>query len=160
MLVLTVALIVPATASAQEVLAPPGNSAIDEYVETVPSADGPKHSLRPTPASGVSRATGGELKAYGADGQAVLELTQADGAPARTAPSKTSGKPGRGPSGSTRPSDDVADAVTGSSGSVVNAAVKAVAEPSPGGLGLLLPLMMAGTAAVGVAIAVRRSRRS
>src|SRR4051794_18395285 len=87
----------PAAAHGQGAVAPPGNSAVDEYVETIPSADGNK---RPSAgkggssgASSLPASTRKKLEAAGRDGQAVLALSNSgDAAPA----SAGSGAVGKG----------------------------------------------------------------
>jgi hypothetical protein len=147
------ALLAPAAASAQETNAPPGNSGIDEYLETVPSASGNRPTgrilsgrpgTRPTPER-AARA----LRGRGRDAQAPERLVR------ETAPRQASrGRARGGRTGATEPPGaggdsplrSVARAVTGDGGG--------------GGMGaaLLAILLGALAAATGLA-AIRVVRR-
>jgi hypothetical protein len=83
---LLLAVAAPASAGTTDCVAPPGTAAIDEYCETVPSATGDKgggaRSAQP-----LDRSTRSELRAQGADGQALAGLLSSDGT------SEPAGKP-------------------------------------------------------------------
>jgi hypothetical protein len=72
-LVLGVAVLIPATAGARnKVIAPPGNSGLDQYVETIPDASGnriPSHG-RPPSLGNLGR----ELQSQGSAGQATARV--------------------------------------------------------------------------------------
>jgi hypothetical protein len=149
------ALALPAAAGAQDTNAPPGNSGIDEYLETVPSASGD----RPTGGGGASRA--GEntgrvpsvvaegLSGRGADGHAVEDLVRSSPAAARAhRGGETSGAKPYGPVAEPRgdsPLSSVARAVGGDDG---------------GGMGAVLPAILLGAlAAFAAVVVVRLGRR-
>lgn len=72
-----VLLVLPAGAWAQATNAPPGNSAIDEYLETVPVAGGSRAPHRPDPKPGSSILTPaqrGVLERYGAEGRQLAHV--------------------------------------------------------------------------------------
>lgn len=65
------AALLPAAAAAQSGTAPPGNSAVDQYRESVPTPDGPRRSL--------SERERSELRRLGADGAALAEAIDRQG---------------------------------------------------------------------------------
>jgi hypothetical protein len=149
---LVVLLAAAASASARNrVLAPPGNSAISQYVEVVPTASGgrPASGIHPgggSPGAGsqglLPAATAKALAARGTDGAAVASLARA------TAPAVGAGKgpiqplpAGAGAS----PATSLLKAVTGSS--------------SSGGLGILLPVLL-GASVLGAGLLAWRKRRA
>ena len=76
---LAVLLILAGPAGAQtDCVAPPGNAAIEQYCETIPSATGGSGggATAPTPLEPDARA---ELRAAGPDGQALAQLLASDG---------------------------------------------------------------------------------
>ena len=70
-LLLLAALALPAGASAQECIAPPGTAAVDEYCETVPDAAGDRGS--PAPPQRVSPGTLSALREQGEDGARLAD---------------------------------------------------------------------------------------
>ena len=132
---------VPGAALAQERNVPPGNSEIDQYVESVPGADGDR-GVGTTPPRRRNRALSGrtrrELDALGPDGKAAARLAESN-APARAR--RAGGGDQRDVKGEGSGADAVVDAVTGSSSD---------------GLGVFLPIGLAAIAAVAVGLAVRR----
>jgi hypothetical protein len=147
---LFIGLAVPTAASAVTTTAPPGNSGVDQYLEVVPTAGGSR------PANGKSgaplpRRLQRALDDQGADGRALRRITEAT-APA--AARRTSRKPrdsveaGRpGALSASRPS------------SVLSSAVGALHTGSAaGGMGLLLPLLLIGSAAAAGVVALLRRR--
>ena len=145
----------PGLASARtRTLAPPGNSAISQYVEVVPTAsDGrPAATIHPAggPRSGgpgtgqsgpLSRRATAQLDARGQAGRGVASLVRS------TAPAGPgSGRPQALTSGGGSPVGSVLRALTGSS--------------SSGGLGVLLPLILAASFLGAGAVALLRRRRS
>jgi hypothetical protein len=136
----------PSVAAAQQVL-PPGNSAVNQYTESVPTAKGNakvKHRADRRPAKVIGSRNAHRLEAAGPQGQATAEVAAAT-APARTvdkaAPSRNRGQ---GPAGSSGLRKVIAEA-TGSSDS--------------GELGLLLPLLILCALAGSAVYAWRRYRR-
>jgi hypothetical protein len=144
---LTMALASPALAQSPNTNAPPGNSAIDEYLETVPGAGGDSHPGPPEgDGGGATDAARQKLSRMGSDGRALARLVAA------TAPAGTDRA-------------HRADAAGGSAtagthaGSPVGAALAAaVGRDDGGGLGLLLPAILLGSM-VGVIVLVVLRRR-
>jgi hypothetical protein len=130
-----------AHAQAPDTNAPPGNSAIDEYLETVPGATGAKPPRRPgqrAPSGALTAAQRRQLDAQGPDGRelaAVVDATAAEPAPkaggSRRTPKEAAIDPGTG-------------AVKGAQArSPVRAALAAAVGPNDGeGLGVLLPVIL------------------
>jgi hypothetical protein len=168
---LALTLAAPAAAK-NRTLAPPGNSAIGQYVESVPTASGsqPTNSIHPAgggahsggsagggtggggPSSGagtaVSAATLQSLASHGSDGQATAALARATAPTASTA----GGSPGHGSSTLNH---------GGSSGSPFSAVLSALGGSSTGGgLGVLLPIILIGTLLGAGALALLRRRRT
>ena len=138
------ALALPATAQAQpaQTNAPPGNSAIDEYLETVPGASG---NTRPRPpgqggSSVLPAAERARLERLGADGKALADAVEAT-APAKRAAVAPDPLEGAGRS----PARGLLDAVGGNDGG--------------NGMGVLLPaiLVAALLGAIGLGLLRRRS---
>jgi len=137
-------------------VAPPGNSGVDQYVEVIPSAGGPV----PTPKGGsesggnaLSPQTARRLRAQGSDGRALSAIVES------TAPAGARGSR-RG-----RADSDRTGSTPSRSGSQASPAVPtAVSSLSLGsdvdGMGLLLPALLVGSAAVIGAIFLTRRRRS
>ena len=162
----------PATAAPQYV-APPGNSAVDEYTEAVPGPGGA------TPVgSGPERAGGRsslpartqrELRRSGPDGAAAAELadrTAVDSAgpeaaarDSRTAQSgKNAGSDGESGAGGGTP--DSGQASTAEGDTVLSQVADAVGG-SGQGMGAALPIVLVSALLVAVGVALgRRSRRS
>jgi hypothetical protein len=146
MALVVLALALPALAHAQapQTNAPPGNSAVDEYLETVPGASG---NARPRPprsgaAAGVlTRAERARLQRLGPDGKTLADAVDA------TAPAtkKHASEPQLGEGAGRSPARELLDAVGGDDGG--------------GGMGLLLPaiLLAALLAAITVVLLRRRS---
>jgi hypothetical protein len=154
------ALLLPSAAAAQapQTNAPPGNSAIDEYLETVPSATGNKPP--PHPGQGgektgaLTPAQRKQLDALGPDGRELAAVVDATGsAPARGATTGGGTAAGRAVETST---GDVSGA---QARSPLRAALSAAVGPHDGeGMGALLPVILL-TSLLGVmAIAVLRRR--
>jgi len=83
-LLLALVLLAPATAARGDAtLAPPGNSAVTEYLETVPNAMGQSPPRPGAPASGaLSASRRAALVRLGADGRALAAVVDATAAPA------------------------------------------------------------------------------
>lgn len=150
------ALALPAAAGAQETNAPPGNSGIDEYLETVPSASGD----RPAGGGGASPAAEGTgrvpsvvadaLRGRGADGRAVEDLV-------RSSPRSARGHRGAEMSGA-KPHGPVAEPRGDSPLSSVARAVGG--GDDAGGMGAVLPaILLGGVAALAAVVVVRLGRR-
>jgi hypothetical protein len=149
---LALALASPALAQSPNTEAPPGNSAIDEYLETVPGAGGDSH---PGPqggdGGGSNDAAQRKLVQMGPDGRALARLVAATG-----------------PAGGTHRTHQTAPAerpvtlsLTGAhASSPVGAALAAAVgrDDGGGGLGLLLPAILLGSAAGVIVLVVLRRR--
>ena len=139
----------PSSAGAQtpQTNAPPGNSAIDEYLETVPGATG---NQRPRTPSGdgsdatLTPAQRARLERLGPDGKALADAVDA------TAPAPTKAGEGRAPAiapdsaQGRSPLSEVLDAATGDDGG--------------GGMGIVLPAILLLTLFGVIALAVARRR--
>jgi hypothetical protein len=146
-LVTLVLLAVPAGAAAQapQTNAPPGNSAIDEYLETVPSASGNQVPSAPGAAGsagnrgGLTPAQRTKLERLGPDGKALANAVDATAPPSATKSSKQiDGGNGRSPISA------VFDAATGSDGG--------------GGMGVVLPIILLASLLGVIALVVLRRR--
>ena len=167
-------LALPAGAAARGpiVLAPPGNSAVSQYAEVVPTAGGGGKPR--APGEQVGGLSAGQRRSYeglGVDGRTLVAITDA------TAPqSAVSGNDaashhsrraivGSGPAAATELSALAADsrrALSRSSAeSLGNVILDAATGGSSGGMGIFLPalLVAAGLGAIGLA-ALRRARNS
>jgi hypothetical protein len=145
-------LLAPPSALAQRAgtNAPPGNSAIDEYLESVPSADGntPTGSVvrgRPRPLGG---AAGRALRGEGQDGRALEEIITATAPPKAIRTAERGGSAVRAPGDTAKgrsPIRSVADALlTGSGGG--------------SGMGAAFPLLLIVLAAGTLVLGLRRRR--
>jgi hypothetical protein len=147
---------VPSAASARvRKFAPPGNSAINQYVENVPTAGGgrPTGTIKKGGGGGgsgvLSKAIQGALAHDGANGRAAAALASA------TAPSPNNALTARSKAGLG------AAALIGSS--PLDSILRAASGSSPsGGLGPWLPVILIAIALGGGALALRRglARRS
>jgi hypothetical protein len=136
----------PAAATAQEpsTNAPPGNSAIDEYLETVPGATGNQRPRAPAGGSAAGALTPAQrarLQRLGSDGRILVGVVDAT-SPARTSTRKRPTVPaaahGRSPLG------EVIDAAAGRDGGA--------------GMGVVLPAILLASLLVVVALVVARRR--
>ncbi len=146
-LALVAALCLPPLASAQaETVAPPGNSALDEYLQTVPGSSGDK---RPgAPRATLAPAARRRLERRGANGRALAAIV--DG---------TSERQASRPGASARRSTVVVPGVVGSTPprAVARAATGDVAGD---GLGIVLPGVLLASAFAMTAVVIRRRRSS
>lgn len=138
-----------AATAAAPAAAPPGNSAVNQYTETFPTAEGPRetNSLQTARPRSPRRALGApkarRLQASGADGRRLAALAAA------TAPRRAAGRSAAGGQGQTR---------GGSAGAAV--AGQALGTSSSGRLGLVLPLIIVASVVWAVSFAWRRRLRS
>jgi len=144
LLVALVLLAGPAAASAQAppTNAPPGNSAIDEYLETVPGATGDQVPRRPG-AGGkpvLTPAQRKRLEALGPDGKALADAVDATAPPAAKPARKIDLDDVKGRS----PITAVFEAATGSDGGE--------------GMGIVLPIILLGSLLGTIALVVLRRR--
>jgi hypothetical protein len=143
---------------AAQPLVPPGNSAVNQYTETFPTAKGAAKTrkggkrVNRSPAKVLGTDNARRLQAEGGVGREVAAVVAAT-APTATAPSATqpdraprdSGSNGAGPSGSSGFGEVIAQA-TGSSDS--------------GGLGIVLPLLILAAIAASAIYFWRQRRRA
>ena len=139
-------------------VAPPGNSGVSEYQENVPSAGGgvPVTNLPATgaPSQALPHSVVTQLDHAGAAGRATAQLAD------RTAPrvvrhvrgSHTTTPPGRSGSGASINEPSAASVGSQLSDSVIGG--------RGGGLGLLLPVVLAGSLTVAAAVVLARRRRT
>jgi hypothetical protein len=169
---LALALAVPSLAQARvHKIAPPGNSGVGQYVETVPTADGgqPTNTVHPGGVGGTAGrggtgggagSTGGgaiaastqrALAKQGPTGAATVALAKAT-APHNAQPAAHSGAAAVRPAGA---------AGLGGQGSSPSASVlKALAgSTSGGGLGPLLPIVLIGSVLAAAVLTLVRRRR-
>jgi hypothetical protein len=185
-LAILVALAVPSAAAAKHrgPSFPSGNSAVNQYVEVVPTASGgkPSRNIHPTVGGGSSSSKGGgggptavapstsaALSRSGALGKQAAAVAQAtapsgvQGAPAAghgAAPTTGSGPtpPGAPSSGAIRPTSSITPPVhTKSASGQVLAALSG--STTHGGLGVLLPALLALAVVAGAVVVVRRRLR-
>lgn len=150
-------LVLPSAAEAQQTTAPPGNSGIDQYVETVPGATGNRRPERkPGGTRGLTGETRRALEAQGEDGARAADLAAA------SAPETPASSPAKGGGGKASGPDAATPLVRaeGSSRSPVEAVVEAVAGGGgESGMGPILPILLALMLAsmIGAALLRRRS---
>ncbi len=147
-LALLVALFVACPAAAQQTNAPPGNSAVDEYLETVPSATGSSRPRTPgsggTSNGGLTAAQRTQLERRGPDGKALADAIDA------TSPDRSTGAGSTSSTGSVSsaegrsPISEVFDVAAGRDGGA--------------GMGVLLPAILLASLLGFVALVVMRRR--
>ena len=146
LVVLALALPALAHAQAPQTNAPPGNSAVDEYLETVPGATGNARPRTPTPGgSGGSALTAAErarLERLGPDGKTLADAVEAT-APAKRAAAEV--KPDLDAAGGS-PARELLDAVAGDDGG--------------GGMGLVLPAILIAALLAAITLVLLRRRTS
>jgi hypothetical protein len=135
----------PADAAAVSEHAPPGNSGIDEYVESIPEIGGDRptqHIPSEGGAARLSRRARRALAAYGSAGSAAANLAGAT-APAKRRPGPREAR--RAGDAGSQPASALRRAVTGS---------------GQGGMGIALPIILVLTALVAGWVALARRRRA
>jgi hypothetical protein len=150
----------PAAASAA-VLAPPGHAGANQYFETIPTSSGqaaPPGSVRGSGTSSSSHA----LAAFGR-GQATDAKLAKLGKPGRAAAAlaaSTAPAPATGAAAEAARAAAGSGASGGSGGSIGSGVWHALGSSNTGGLGLLLPLLLATAllVALGIVAASFRSR--
>lgn len=155
-------LVAPVQALGQETVAPPGNSGVDEYLETVPGADGNRPARGQDGGTGnrdsVDAGTRKQLESAGDDGRAAADLAAAGSA------SDDAGSTGTGGSDSGSGSKSGGRQVdpTASADPVVPAVISRTVSGDEGGMGTALPLILGATllAAVAFVLGRRRGRAS
>jgi hypothetical protein len=140
-----IAMCVPAAAVAQgaRTNAPPGNSAIDEYLETVPGATGNAVPRPPVAGAGtLSAAQRARLEQHGADGRTLANIVESTSVvPRKQRPAKSEATPpdakGRSP---------------------LTAALGVAEGDGDGGMGLLLPAILLASLLAVIALVLLRRR--
>ena len=148
----------PSSALAQPV-APPGNSAVDQYTETLPIPGGGGPSAgnhQRSPAEVLGSRNAGRLAALGSDGQAAAMLAAA-GAPMRLAADRQ--RAGRTGVARTTATGGAEAAQPGGSSGLSEIISQATGSSSSGEMGLLLPLLIGAVAASSIAYLWHRRRR-
>ena len=145
----TVAL-TPTASWAQKTNAPPGNAGVDEYLETVPQADGNRPSINKPEQPALSQEAAERLRAQGSDGEAAARLAELT-SPEAARQGDRAKKPGAG-------SAAIPQVGTGSGGESVAERVVKTAVGSNDGMGPALPLILAFVAGLGVALVLMRRR--
>jgi hypothetical protein len=142
-LAVLVSLALPSTSAGQatQTNAPPGNSAVQEYLETVPGASGDRSSSAGggSKSPALTAAQRARLERLGPDGKALADAVDAT-SPARTATPGSTPTAGRGRS----PLSEVFEVATGDGGG--------------GGMGALLPAILLASLLGVVALALMRRR--
>lgn len=168
LLMAVAALALPAGAAAKgctRTLTPPGNSAVNQYVETVPTAGGGCPTSRIHSSGGppggkktgaLPSRTASALAARGPVGAADLSFARAT-APAHARKRKTR-RVAAGHNRSQPPSSASTPPASGGGGDPAVAVVKALTGSGGGGLGVLLPIILAAAvlAAAGIVLTRRR----
>jgi hypothetical protein len=184
-IVVAMAVLASAAVAKNKTVAPPGNSGVSQYVESIPTAQGNKpsstvHSGGGThhgggTGGGTTGGTGGgsggggsisastqhQLAAHGAAGAQAAALAAAT-APAggRTAGSHATGSQGTGSRGSAQGSRGTGGAVQGAGSSAVHSFETAfTGSSSSSGLGALLPVILVITLVGSAAMAIIRRRQ-
>jgi hypothetical protein len=140
---------------AQTQVAPPGNAGVDEYLESVPQAEGNRPSGARADPGTLDSGVRADLEAQGADGAAAAELAES------TSPMEPAGNQGgNGGSGAgPAPGDGLADEPVQQNGpGDVAGQIAATATGSAGGMGPALPAIIILGALLG-AVAMARRRR-
>ena len=159
LIALLAALVLAAPAVAQdEVIAPPGNSGVKEYLEIVPGAGGDK------PASGTKGGTAPmPAEALGADNAKALEALGSDGKAAAAA--AAAGSPTDRATARRRENSKVlGDSATGTSiaaqsdGDRVTSVARALGGDG-GGMGVLFPIVLGLTLSLALALGIGRLLR-
>lgn len=173
LLVALAATAVPSAAMARSTTAaPPGNSAVNQYLENVPTANGSRPANTIHIGSGGSGGGGGSSSAVSARTQQSLARQGSDGVAAialarETAPAVTASAGhgaastiGAGSTGASGGPGSSAGSGTTSGSSAIGTLVNALTGgSSQGGLGPVLPVILVVTAIGAVALAAARRRR-
>lgn len=134
--------------------APPGNSGISQYLETVPgdSCSAPSTGSSGRPGGSLPAATRRRLASQGAPGLAVERLASS-AAPSEASGAATPGTRSQGARSIQLASDSGRDVIAGVLQPILS-------DSGPGGLGVGLPLLLAATLGAVTATLVARRRRS
>ncbi len=155
-------LVFAAPAAAQdEVIAPPGNSGVEEYLEVVPGAGGDKPARgngggnAPTPAEALGADNAKALESLGADGKAAAAAAAA-GSPTtqKAARDRTRSKPLR----DSEVDGGTSIATESGGGDRVTSVARALGGDG-GGMGLLFPILLGLTLSLALALGIGRMLR-
>jgi hypothetical protein len=141
---------------------PPGNSAVDQYLEALP-APGGNQPTSPGGGRDPARTLGDQnlrdLQALGPDGNAAAQLA-ADTAPSRRGP----GTKETGGAESQSPAQNGGSASTGENGGfrlpLGNLAEQPGGDSDSGGMGIVLPVILGGALALALLALLARRRRT
>jgi hypothetical protein len=170
---LALTLAAPAQAVARiQTIAPPGNAGVGQYLETVPTAGGGRPTNTVHPVGGGARGSGGSggpgatpgsggrtaiasstkraLAALGPDGVAAAALAAATAPVGRSVPAQAPG---------TAPRSSVSAASAGRVPTPATSVFKVlIGSTIAGGLGLLLPIVLIGSALAAAVLVLLRRR--
>jgi hypothetical protein len=159
------ALVLPAFASAETVVVPPGNSAATQYTETFPSSRGNVdvsggRAGGGSPTKALGRRTAHALESHGEDGAAVAALAaEPPTAKARHhRRHRRSAAGGNGSGGGVSGNSPAGGEASGSSG--LGQVLSSATLSSSGEMGIFLPLVLIAALAGSLAYAWRRQARS
>lgn len=147
---LAFAILLAAAPSALAATTPPGNSGVDQYTETYPTAAGGQGTgggHGGSPSQTLGHQTARQFAEAGPAGQAAADLAAKTAPPAAERRAPDSGAADSGDSGS------------GGSQGPLGALEHAVGSSDEGGMGVLLPMALAATLLAGLAFLVARRRR-
>jgi hypothetical protein len=146
---LTAALLAVAAPAQAVTLIPPGKAGASQYFETIPNAAG-----NTPPPSGIGSAS---PTAGGAAAQTLASFGRGRAGAATLARLGATGRAAAALAGATAPSPDAGFPTAASRGSSpLSAITKALGNTSSGGLGLVLPLVMATAVVLVLAVIGRR----
>jgi hypothetical protein len=158
------ALLLAALASAavaQDTNAPPGNSGVDQYLETIPEAGGNRSATGREGDRGLPARTVERLRAAGADGEAVANLVASTGPTRAEREASRTGRQGKSRGG--RDGDSQTDPSGQPSAPLRSVpqgiAASAVGGSGHGGMGVLLPVLLAASAISAAAFVLLRRRQ-
>jgi hypothetical protein len=164
-LVLAMALLsaAPAVAGKTKVYAPPGKAGSSQYSEVVPTGGGNVQ----TPAMGAANPTAKQISSLGAGGTGLRKLSKLgkQGAAAaqfaqQTAPAIVHSTHGlNGPSAPSGGKPAKAAPLSPTNGSAITGITSVLGGSDAGGIGVLLPLLLAFCLGAAVALSVARVRR-
>jgi hypothetical protein len=145
-----------AAPAAADTVAPPGNSGVDQYMEVVPSAKGPK--APGTEQRALSSTVQHKLQSHGAEGRRLAQIVRTTApaqaaTPKRSQPKRKAGDPAVKHSAAQRPAPVPRGA------SPLSSVAKAIGDGSgSGGMGPILPLLLVVSTTVLAALALWRRR--
>ena len=138
-LLVAVGIALPSSSLAQQTIAPPGKSGADQYFETIPTGKGNAAPPSGAATGGSGGAQIGSLARLGKDGGSAASLAAA------TAPTKgRHGAESSSASGGRSPLSSLTNLIGGS---------------DEGGIGIILPILLAAILALAIAVVLARLRR-